>query len=289
MRAGLSGYTVKALLEDAVQRLTGAGIESPRRNAEWLLSEILSTGRAGIYGDLSATVDDERAVRFKGMLQRRLAHEPLQYILGFTEFFGLRLVVTPDVLIPRPETEELVESALQCLQGSTAPRVLDVGTGSGCIALAVKAARPDATVYACDVSAAALEVARRNAAEHELAVTFLEVDALGEDFAASVPDQFNLLVSNPPYVTEDEAAELPADVRSYEPHLALFARNDPVVFYRALARQGSQLIEPSGWIALETHVDHGREVMRILDETGYRTPELKKDLAGRDRIVMARR
>jgi release factor glutamine methyltransferase len=285
----MSGNTVRGLLEDAVRRLTSAGVESARRNAEWMLSEVLSEGRAAMYAGASASVSAERRERFEEMLQRRLRREPLQYILGFAEFCGLRLGVTPEVLIPRPETEELVASVLHCLEGHAAPRVLDVGTGSGCIALALKKALPNAHVYACDVSVPALEVARQNAALHDLRVELFEADALAKDFVERAPDGLDLLVSNPPYVPEDEEPSLAAEVYGYEPHMALFARVDPVVFYRALARHGRKLLQPAGWIALETHAEYGRTVVRILEEAGFRAPELSRDLAGKDRIVVAAR
>lgn len=282
--------TVRSVLDDAVGRLADAGVDDPRRSAEWLLCEVLGTNRAGLYASLSSPVQGERASDFERMLRRRLRHEPLQYILGYTEFFGLRLDVTPDVLIPRPETEELVELALVCLEGRVHPRVLDVGTGSGCIALAVKKARPDAAVYACDVSSSALLVARRNADVNELSVDFREADVLHPGFVDRVPRALDLLVSNPPYVTREEAATLSEAVRSFEPHLALFAGDDPVVFYRHLARHGRRLLEDGGWMVLETHADYGELVADLLEEAGgYEAVELRQDLAGRDRMVRAMR
>lgn len=285
----MSGYTVRELLDDAVRRLTSAGVEGARRNAEWMLSEVLSKGRAAMYAGAADPVRAESRERFEAMLLRRLRREPLQYVLGFAEFYGLRLTVTPDVLIPRLETEELVASALGCLAGRAAPRVLDVGTGSGCIALALKNALPDARVYACDVSNPALEVARHNAVRHDLRVELFEADALAKDFVERAPEALDLLVSNPPYVPEDEERALEAEVYGYEPHVALFSRDDPVAFYRALAQHGRTLLKPAGWMALETHADYGGTVVHILEEAGYHTPELRRDLAGKDRIVVAAR
>lgn len=280
---------VRILLEDAVQRLTIAGIDAPRRNAEWLLCEALGTSRAGLYAASGDRVAPEVFQRFGEMLARRLRREPAQYILGYAEFMGLRIVVTPDVLIPRPETEELVEAALSCLPADKPPVVLDAGTGSGCIALAIRAARPDARTYACDVSEAALAVGRRNGAAYGLAVKWIAADMLGEDFPERVPSGLDLLISNPPYVPEEEMAALPEEVLAWEPRAALVASDDPLVFYRCLARHGLHAIRSGGWIALETHADYGDSVRDLLEAAGYADVSLRKDMAGRDRIVLGRR
>ena len=277
------------LLEDSLQRLVTAGIDDPRRNAEWLLCEALAMSRAGLYAASRERVEPEAAMRFSEMLSRRLQHEPLQYILGYAEFMGLRMTVTPDVLIPRPETEEVVEAALARLGARKMPVILDAGTGSGCIALAIKTARPDAEVYACDISGAALAVARRNAAAHGLAVTWIEADMLGEDLPDTIPAGFDLLISNPPYVPEEEIPTLPEEVRSWEPCAALIAPGDPLVFYRGLAQRGLRMLREDGWIVLEAHADYGESVRRILKEAGYAEVCLEKDMAGRDRIAMGRR
>ena len=284
-----NGVFVGILLEDSLQRLAAAGIDDPRRSAEWLLCEALGMSRAGLYAASRERVEPEAAMRFGEMLARRLQHEPVQYILGYTDFMGLRTIVTPDVLIPRPETEEAAEAALACLDKCISPVVLDAGTGSGCIALAVKTTRPDAEVYACDVSAAALAVARRNAAAHDLTVTWIEADMLREDFSDKVPAGLDLLISNPPYVPEEEIPTLPEEVRSWEPRSALVAPGDPLVFYRGLAQHGLRMIREGGWIVLEAHADYGESVRRMLEEAGYVAVCLEKDMAGRDRIAIGRR
>ncbi len=284
-----NGGFVGILLEDSLQRLVAAGIDDPRRNAEWLLCEALAMSRAGLYAASGERIEPEAAMRFGEMLARRLQREPIQYILGYTDFMGIRMTVTPDVLIPRPETEEVAEAALACLDAHRSPVVLDAGTGSGCIALAIKTTRPDADVYACDVSGAALAVARRNAAAHDLAITWIEADMLEEKFLDKVPAGIDLFVSNPPYVPEEEIPDLPEEVRSWEPCAALIAPGDPLVFYRRLAQHGLHMIRKGGWIVLETHADYGEPVRRILEKNGYAEVCLGKDMAGRDRIVMGRR
>ena len=284
-----NGGFVGILLEDSLQRLAAAGIDDPRRNVEWLLCEALGMSRAGLYAASGEWVESETAMRFSEMLARRLKREPVQYILGYTEFMGLRMTVTPDVLIPRPETEEVAAAALARLDTREAPFILDAGTGSGCIALAVKTIRPDAEVYACDVSGAALAVARRNAAAHGLSVTWIEADMLGEDLPDTVPAGLDLLVSNPPYVPEEEIPTLPEEVRGWEPCAALIAPGDPLVFYRGLAQHGLRMIREGGWIVLEAHADYGEPVQRILADAGYAEVCLEKDMAGRDRVVTGRR
>ncbi len=276
-------------MEDSLQRLIAAGIDDPRRNVEWLLCEALAMSRAGLYAAYGERVEPDAARRFNEMLARRLQREPIQYILGYTDFMGLRISVTPDVLVPRPETEEVAAAALARLDACMSPVVLDAGTGSGCIALAIKAVRAAADVYACDVSGAALAVARRNSAAHDLAVTWIEADMLDKDLPDTIPDGLDLLISNPPYVPEEEIPTLPEEVRKWEPHAALVAPGDPLVFYRGLAQQGLRMIRDGGWIVLETHADYGESVRRILKEAGYAEVCIEKDMAGRDRIAMGRR
>lgn len=274
-----------ALLREALDALAAAGVEDARRNAEWLLEDALGVGRAGLYGYPEAAVPPEAAARVRAGVARRAAGEPVQYVLGHADFYGLRLAVGPGVLIPRPETEEVVEAALARVAGVAAPRVLDVGTGSGCIALAVADARPDARVAACDVSPRALAVARGNAERLGLAVRFVEADVLGAAFAGAVPDALHLLVSNPPYIPDAEREALAVEVRDHEPALALFAGDDPLRFYRALARHAPRLVRPGGHVVLEAHPDHAAAAAALLADAGFRDVHVAADLAGRPRIV----
>lgn len=261
---------------------------SPRRNAEWLLCETLGESRARLMSGLNETVAPSAAARFAELLERRLRHEPLQYILGYTEFYGLRLNVSPDVLIPRPETEQVVEQGLRLVEERSRPRLLDVGTGSGCIALAMKAQRRDAEVWACDISEDALTVAEANAVLNDLAVRFFAADALALDFVKRAPRDLDLLISNPPYVSEDELETLPKEVAAFEPHLALFSREDPILFFRSLAAAGKNLLRPGGHIVLETHADFGTAAASILEKTGYEDVDLMVDYSDRPRILHAR-
>ena len=277
------------LLQQAIQRLEAAGVPDARRNAEWMLCEVLGCSRAQLYAYPERPVDAARRARFAELLARRLRREPLQYVLGYVEFLGLRLEVGPGVLVPRPETEWLTERVLQELQSTPGPRVLDVGTGSGCIALAIKHHRSDADVWACDISPEALAIARRNAERLGLQVHWVEADVLADSFPENVPGPFDLIVSNPPYLALHEADELPPEVRDYEPPVALYAGEDPLRFYRALARHGHVLLKPGGRLACEVHAHYGTDVVALFEACGYEAVRLERDLAGNPRLVWARR
>lgn len=282
-------WTRRTLLEAGTASLTAAGIDEARRSVEWMLEDLLGCRTALLLAYPDREVAPEQVAAFEGMLTRRMQHEPIQYILGHAAFFGLRLRVTPDVLIPRSETEQVVEVALERIARQDAPRVLDVGTGSGCVALAIKRTRPDARVVACDVSEAALALARANAEANGLDATFTRADVLAGDFAECVPPPFDLIVSNPPYIPAHEAGTLAEEVREFEPHLALFAGEDPCLFYRALARHARVLLNAGGWMVIETHADYAREAHDLFVKAGFTAVESRRDLAGHPRIVSARR
>ena len=282
-----SPATRRHAIQQAAERLAAAGIEVPRRQAEWLLEAVLGCTRVQVLTTGAVPLEPAQAAAFASLVERRLAGEPVQYLIGHTDFFGLRLRVTPAVLIPRPETEQVVEAALARIAPVDQPAVLDIGTGSGAMALATQQQRPSARVVGCDVSADALAVAQENATALGLAVTFCEADVLATDFPAQVPGPFDLVLSNPPYIPEAEAPTLAAEVRDHEPHRALFAGKDALRFYRAIARHARQLLTPGGWLVFETHADYGAEVAAHLRETGWRAVSLHTDLAGLPRIVQA--
>lgn len=264
------------LVRKASEYLEARGVASPRVEAESIVMHALGTDRAGLYTDREVGL--EAATRIARALCSRCEGTPLQHLIGSQPFLGLDLVVRPGVFIPRPETETLVERALEVLAGVTGPVVADVGTGTGAIALAIKQARPDARVLAVDRSTDALALARENAERHGLEIELLEGDLL-----APVPQGLDLVVSNPPYVTEEEYATLPREVLA-DPREALVGGTEVI---RRLAGDAPRHLRPGGWLALEIGETQGAEVRAIL-EPRFTDVRILPDLAGRDRIAIAR-
>ena len=224
-------------------------------------------------------------------LQMRLmAHEPVQYVLGTAYFEDMALEVTPATLIPRPETEELVHLIKQEQRGRAGLRVLDVGTGSGCLALALARGLPGAEVLAVDISAEALAVARRNAARYAPGVVFQQVDILQAAPANLAPGTLDVLVSNPPYVRESERPLMRDNVLAWEPATALFVPdNDPLLFYRRLCRLGQELLAPGGVLYLEINEALGPETANLLHQHGFTEVRVHPDMFGKARMVRGRR
>lgn len=213
---------------------------------------------------------------------RLSAGEPLQYVTGKAFFYGLELAARPGALIPRPETEELVEWVVFDLQKQDKPSILDIGTGSGCIAIALKKNIPSAVVSATDISPEALSIAAENAAHCQTEINFFQHDVLNEE----LPGRWDVLVSNPPYISSSEASDLAEHVVAHEPHLALFAPGpDPLVFYRAIAEKAKTALNPGGSIYVEIHAHHARQTMNVFQSAGYREVDMKKDLDGKWRMI----
>jgi release factor glutamine methyltransferase len=227
--------------------------------------------------------------QLNGILQRLLTHEPVQYVLSEAWFCGLKFYVDKNVLVPRPETEELVEWIISnCKFPVDALSILDIGSGSGCIPIALKRRIRKAEVWSCDTSEPALQVARRNASVLGTDVNFLHLDFLDSDKRETLPS-FDIIVSNPPYVPEKDKTQMNANVVRYEPSIALFVPdNDALVFYKAIATFGKSRLNPEGAIYMEIHEDLGDAVMELFREKGY-VVELKKDMQGKDRMVRATR
>lgn len=225
--------------------------------------------------------EDENPLR--NMAQRRAFGEPLQYILGEWEFFGMRLFVGPGVLIPRPDTETLVETVLGWCRGRENPRILDLCTGSGCIALALQRHLPGAEVHAIDLSEAALTYARRNAAYHALEVVFHQGDVLGGEILQDC-GKFDVIVSNPPYLTAEEMTQLQQEIR-HEPEMALAAGEDGLQFYRGIAERWQAALVPGGLLAVEIGEQQGEAVAGILARQGFGSIRILKDYARHDRVV----
>ena len=216
-----------------------------------------------------------------------LQHQPVQYVLKEAWFYGMKLYVDNHVLIPRPETEELAEWII----GESAERatILDIGTGSGCIAIALKKNMPAAAVWAMDISEAALEVARKNAASQHTGITFLKADILQEAAQSSLPS-FDIIVSNPPYIPASGEKEMSKNVTRYEPHNALFVPdNDPLIFYNAIGAFASARLNTNGYVYVEIHEDMGEAVKNVFEKQGLTDIVIRKDLQGKERMVRGMR
>jgi release factor glutamine methyltransferase len=289
--------TLALALADAVARLRAshdpARAEASRSDAEELLSRLLGIGRGDLRLAFGQTLDAAQAATLERWLARRMAGEPVQYVTGRAAFRDLDLAVTPAVLIPRPETEGLVEAVLEVLAAEhmrwTHPRVLDLGTGSGAIALALASEHPDARVTATDASDAALAVALLNA--EALGLTARVRFADGDWFDAVPPDErFEVVVSNPPYVGEQERDRLPADVRDHEPAMALFADEEGLADVRAILDAAPRQLVARGLLALELSESHAEHVATSLEGAhDWEHVELRRDLSGRPRVLLARR
>jgi release factor glutamine methyltransferase len=282
-------WTVGRLLAWTADWLAARGSESPRLDAEVLLASVRGCPRIALYTAFDTVVGDAERTRFRELVRRRGEGEPVAYLVGSREFFSLPLAVGPAVLVPRPETEALVVRVLDLCRGLPAPRILDVGTGSGAIAVAVAKHLPRAAVTASDVSAAALEVARGNAARHGLAdrVGFVESDLLDDPRLAG---PWDAIVSNPPYVRDDEFDALPRDVRLHEPRGALVAGPTGAEVVERLVPAAAERLVPGGWLVVEI----GPAVVAAAERAIAAEPRLEpgpmlKDLAGLARVVQGRR
>ena len=253
-----------------------------RLEAELLLCHVLDTNRALLMAHDMDELAEEKAEAFRELILRRKADEPLQYLLGTASFMGLELLVTPAVLIPRFDTERLVEKALQLIDTKEAPIMLDVCTGSGAIALALQHYKPKASVYAGDLSGEALNIAAQNNQRCGLQVQFRQGNLL-EPFA-DLTGRLDLLASNPPYITTQEMGELPGDVLQ-EPRLALWGGEDGLYFYRKITAAAVTMLKPGGWLIYEIGWMQGEAVQKLLDDAGFVKTEIIKDWQGLDRVV----
>jgi release factor glutamine methyltransferase len=275
------------------------GIESPRLNIELLLAHLLKKKRLDLYVEFERELDEATLQKLRELVKRRAAGEPLQYITGEAEFFGLRFAVDRRVLIPRPETELLVETVLERLKSGGRSQksevsIVDVGTGSGCIAVTLakklactgKDAFATIEIYATDVSAEALEVAASNAARHEVEknIRFLQGDLIGV-----LPDglRADVIVSNPPYIATGELAKLPKEVRDFEPVRALSAGEDGLEVIQRLVMDARRVLKPSGFVALEMGAGQRAAVEALFVKAGYEIDRVVKDLQGHERVIVA--
>jgi release factor glutamine methyltransferase len=271
--------SLRELLSGAAAELGRAGCPSPDVDAEWLLAHVLGVTRTDLHGNGSRSLSAADEQRFGELVARRAQREPLAYVLGEWGFRGLTLRVDRRVLVPRPETESLVERSLELIAGVSEPRVLDIGVGSGAIALAIAHEHPGAHVVATDSSLDALAVAEENRSRAGLAVDFLH----GELFAGQ-EGPLDLVVSNPPYVAPDEIDQLEPEVAAWEPRAALVARGAT----EAIAEGAGDRLAPGGSLVLETADGKAGDVAELLGHLGYEDVSIGQDLGGRERIVDGR-
>jgi len=279
-------WTIREVLDWTTQDFAGRGIASPRLDAELLVAKALGTDRVGLYLDLNRPLVDQERSAIRPLVARRREREPVAYILGHRDFYGRRFKVTPDVLIPRPDTETLVEHALECIPEDVPCRVLDVGTGSGAIAVTIAAERPLAQVTATDISEAALKIASENAERLEVAgrIRFERANLL------SGAEQYDVIVSNPPYITVSEMKTLQAEVREYEPVTALEAGEDGLDVVRALLATAEPVTANGAQMLIEVGSGQAAAVVDFAAEhTAWQLVAVYPDLNRIERVVHLRR
>lgn len=278
---------------NTVRELTVASIAALEQNdraealskVTWLLCEVLGVSRAQLLSAPDFKLDEFSMVRFAGMMERCVAGEPVQYVVGYTEFMGLRIDVCAGVLIPRPETEQLVELGLGLIKDVSTPRIADLGSGSGCIALAAKHFRPDAFVAGVENSLVALDVAIVNGRRNGLKVSWNRMDMTTYSLLELGEGSYDLVFSNPPYIPESERAELDATVLHFEPAEALFAENEGLAVYERMIPTAMRLLSDSGWLAVEVHYKSAERVTSIFEACGFQNVAVNMDYAGLPRMV----
>ena len=257
--------------------------ESPKQEIEWLLCDLLNYKRVDLYVNFEEIVSTTKLKLLKKWIKKRLKRMPLQYITGNTEFYGKKFFLNTDVLIPRADTERLVDESLECIKQKNNPKILEVGTGSGCISISLALERKDAQILSIDISENALNKAKENAEYHKTTnVSFSKVDILND-----LPEgKYDILISNPPYISYDEMKTIMVDVKDFEPELALTDFNDGLQFYTRLSDIGPLLIKKEGWMLLEVGTnDHPKKVMRLFKSKGFKDIDLLKDYNNNKRVL----
>ena len=285
------------LLTDVIKfyknELTTIYTESELQNiCNWIFEKQLKLNSVEIISNSTIRINQSDLIVLEQMCYKLKEHQPIQYVLGEAEFYCLKFKVNKNVLIPRPETEELVELIVSSLKSEVAGlNILDIGTGSGCIPISIKKNIPNATVYGLDVSDDALEIAKFNSVQNEVEVQFFKADVLSNEISTSILNQtknkkINVIISNPPYVLNSEKKGLHNRVKNFEPHLALFVDdNDPILFYRKIASLAKTILADNGTLYFECHTDYAQSVHQLLIEKGFKNATLHKDMAGLNRFV----
>lgn len=274
---------VRDIINKAQNTLEAAGIADSQVDS-WLLAEfVFGITRAKYYANMQMTVDGKSAEKYNELVNQRAGHIPLQHLVGTQEFMGLTFKVNENVLIPRQDTELLVENVVDCL-GNGKRTVLDMCTGSGCIAVSIDRLSKDSKVTAVDISEKALEVAQENNRFNNANVTFIQ-----SDLFTNVTGRYDIIVSNPPYIRTDEIPKLMEEVKSHEPVMALDGMEDGLYFYKKICNEASDYLNDNGKIFFEIGYDQGDDVSEILRQNRFCNIEVLKDLSGNDRVVIARK
>jgi release factor glutamine methyltransferase len=251
-----------------------------------VLSELTGNSKAKLKAFPETALTNENSKKLTIILDQLKTGEPVQYILGHTEFYGLSFDVNPNVLIPRPETEELVSWIIESAV-SPAVNILDIGTGSGCIAITLKHELKQSTVSAIDISTGALETAKGNAVLNNVEINFIHADILSYE-SIVIDEKLDIIVSNPPYVTETDKRQMHANVTDFEPHSALFVpEENPLLFYKVIADFAAKNLKPNGLLFFEINESYGKETIELLNNKYFNNIELRKDMSGRDRLIKA--
>lgn len=284
--------TILELLKVSTEHLKSKGFDNPKTSCEILLSHALGMKRLDLYLNFDKPVSDQEREQFREMYRRRLEHEPLQYITGETEFMSLPFMVNKHVLIPRPETELVVEETVKRMKeswGETPVEALDIGTGCGNIAVSLAHYLPGSRIFGIDINPEAVETAKQNAETNNLSdrTEFSVIDIMGCD-----PESYNslnLIISNPPYVLESDRPTLTKQVIDFEPHEALFAGEDGLIFYETISGLAASWLCTDGILVFETGYNIGPQIQEIVENEGFSDVELMKDYAGHDRIIFGRK
>lgn len=286
MSTGIKDWTVLSMIEWGTDFFSKKGIPDPRLSIEWLLADTLDVKRLDLYLKFDRPLSPKELDYIRPLVKRRAAHEPLQYIIGFTEFMNARIEVTPDVLIPRIETEQLVEIILARHDDQESQEVLDIGTGSGCIPIALNMERPGWKLTALDISDDALKIAQQNAELNNTSISFRQGNILDWQ-EISFEDQFDIIVSNPPYVLPEEKEMLEPQVIKHEPATALFCE-DINKMYQYIIDFSDRQLKNNGWLYLEIHEHYSEQLLSLFDKKKWQV-SLLKDYENKPRFITAQK
>jgi len=278
---------VREILNEVTRRLEAAGVETARLDAEVLLAFCLKCDRLEFLKNPDLKINKNKLSRYAKLIERRLEYEPVAYITGRKEFWSFTLEVNKDVLIPRPDTEIIVEEALAIGKKIIAPRIVDIGTGSGAIALALAKELPEAEITATDISPAALKIAKKNARNLKLEKN---IEFFKGDLFAPVKGLFDIIASNPPYISAAEYENLPHGVKDFEPQIALLAGQTGVEFYEKLIYQSKNHLKKDGWLLMEIGAPQAEKILDIMKECAFfENIDVRRDYAGHDRVIKGRK